>query len=150
MADRDGFVEWCKDAEPRLRRALVAAYGADRGREATAEALAWAWAHQGRLDGLDHPIAYLFRVGQSRSRHRLTRFVPRHDEWSDPWIEPALGAAMSTLSERQRITVVLVHSYQWTLTEVADLLDIKKSTVQNHLDRGLAKLRNHLEAHPDA
>jgi hypothetical protein len=37
------FEHFVHDIEPRLRRALVAAYGSQRGREATAEALSWAW-----------------------------------------------------------------------------------------------------------
>jgi len=39
------FELFALDVEPRLRRALVAAYGSDRGREAAAEALAYAWEH---------------------------------------------------------------------------------------------------------
>ena len=42
--------------EPRLRRALVAAYGMDRGREALSEALAYAWEHWTRVRRMDNPI----------------------------------------------------------------------------------------------
>jgi hypothetical protein len=41
-ADRD-FDLFFQLTEPRLRRALMAAYEFETGREATAEALAWAW-----------------------------------------------------------------------------------------------------------
>jgi RNA polymerase sigma factor (sigma-70 family) len=58
--------------------------------------------------------------------------------------------ALRKLTERQRIAVVLVHGYGWTLAEVAQLLDIKVTTVQTHLERGLARLRVHLEVTPDA
>ena len=37
--------------------------------------------------------------------------------------------------------MVLVYAYEWTYQEVADLLGISRSTVQNHLERGLARLR---------
>ncbi len=41
--ERDAkFIEFAAANEPQLRRALVAAYGADRGSEAAAEALAYA------------------------------------------------------------------------------------------------------------
>jgi DNA-directed RNA polymerase specialized sigma24 family protein len=40
--------------------------------------------------------------------------------------------------------VVLVHAYDWTLREVAELSDTSISTVQTHLERGLAKLRSSL------
>jgi hypothetical protein len=36
------------------RRALVAAYGSRRGREAAAEALAYAWEHGGRLQDVEY------------------------------------------------------------------------------------------------
>ncbi len=41
----DTFEAFVRDAEPRLRRALVAAYGPEQGRDAAAEALAYAWEH---------------------------------------------------------------------------------------------------------
>ena len=37
------FKQFFVEAEPRLRRALVSRYGQQRGRDATAEALGWAW-----------------------------------------------------------------------------------------------------------
>ena len=43
------FEAFVTDVEPRLRSALVATYGVDRGREATAAALGKAWEHR---DGL--------------------------------------------------------------------------------------------------
>jgi hypothetical protein len=39
------FEAFVARVEPGLRRALFAVLGLDRGREATAEALAWAWEH---------------------------------------------------------------------------------------------------------
>ena len=40
---REAFTEFVQSVEPRLRLALMAGYGPERGREATAEALAYAW-----------------------------------------------------------------------------------------------------------
>jgi DNA-directed RNA polymerase specialized sigma24 family protein len=39
------------------------------------------------------------------------------------------------------VCVVLVLAYEWTQQEVAGLLDIAPTSVQNHLERGLAHLR---------
>lgn len=150
VVDSGGFVTWYRSVEPRLRRALTATYGPERGREATAEALAWAWEHQDRLSGLDNPVAYLYRVGQSRTRlRRATPFFHRV-EWAEPWVEPRLGTAVSKLSERQRVAVVLIAGYGWTLAEVAELFGIKVTSVQNHLERALARLRFELEVSEDA
>ena len=41
----EAFTEFVREVEPRLRLALVAAFGADAGVEATAEALAYGWEH---------------------------------------------------------------------------------------------------------
>jgi hypothetical protein len=45
-AEFEGFV---RESEPRLRCALVAAYGFEEGRDATAEAFAYAWEHWERV-----------------------------------------------------------------------------------------------------
>jgi DNA-directed RNA polymerase specialized sigma24 family protein len=67
-SDESGFTAFFDATEPGLRRAFMAAYGFDTGREATAEALAWAWEHREELDTIEHPVTYLYRVGQSRIR----------------------------------------------------------------------------------
>ena len=141
----EGFDSFVAAVEPPLRRALVATYGPERGREAAAEALAWAWEHRDRLGSLDHPVRYLYRVGQSRGRRRLTRIPFVRSEWRAPEIEPGLEAALGGLSERQRAAAVLVHGFGWTLGEVAELLEVTTSTVQTHLERAMERLRAALE-----
>jgi DNA-directed RNA polymerase specialized sigma24 family protein len=61
--------------------------------------------------------------------------------YAEPRLSRALTAALSSLTERQRLAVMLVHGYGYTVREVADLTGIKPTTVQNHLVRGLARLR---------
>jgi DNA-directed RNA polymerase specialized sigma24 family protein len=148
--DDDEFVSFLDHAEPRLRRALVATYGPERGREATAEALAYAWEHWARVRELTNPTGYLFRVGQSRTRHNKSRVLFHVNENHEPWVEPALSASLAQLSERQRLAVVLVHGYGWTLREVAELTGTAPTSVQNHVERGLARLRAALEVRQDA
>jgi DNA-directed RNA polymerase specialized sigma24 family protein len=144
------FELFVTDLEPRLRRAFIAAYGAERGTEATAEALAWAWTHWPRVREMSNPAGFLYRVGQSRTRPRRAAYLSAASESPMPWIEPRLATALPELSERQRTAVVLVHGFGWTLREVAELTGVKPTTVQNHLERGLAKLRFALEVHEDA
>ena len=137
----DGFRLFVETSEPRLRRALVATYGAERGREATAEALAYAWEHWERLRGMQNLAGYLYRVGQSRTRQRKDRQLFARPEHPEPWYEPALVAGLVDLSDRQRTAVVLVHGFGWTMREVAELTGVEVTSVQNHLERGLRKLR---------
>lgn len=145
MTDETDFKEFLAQAGPRLRRALSSVYGPDRGREAAAEALAYAWENWEKVKALSNPIGYLFRVGQSKTRPRKARLVVARPEDPEPWSEPALGRLLTELSERQRLAVVLVHGFGWSLKEVADLAGIRVTSVQNHLERGLAKLRAGLE-----
>lgn len=148
--DTDAFSDFFADAEPRLRRALVAAYGVERGREAAAEALAYGWEHWPRVRRMDNPLGYLYRVGQSRSRARKRRFLVGRAGVEDVWVEPGLPAALAHLTERQRVATILVHGFGWTLREVAELIGVSVTSVQNHLERGLAALRSALEVHEDA
>lgn len=151
-ADTEGR-EWLEllfeTIEPGLRRALVAAYGLELGREATAEALAWACQHPERLAGTANPMSYLYRVGQSKIRRRKVRLPLVRVEWREPWFEPGLAAALGSLSQRQRVVVVLIHAYDWTPAEVASLLGLRVTTIQTHLSRGLATLRARLEVSGD-
>lgn len=149
LGEGDGFPAFYRAVEPRLRVALVAAYGPERGREATAEALAWAWEHRERLEGLRQPLGFLFRVGQSRTRTRRVRRLTSRAQWNEPWIEPRLASGLRALSERQRVAVVLIGGYGWTAAEVGEVLGLAATTVQNHLERGLARLRSHLEVNTD-
>jgi DNA-directed RNA polymerase specialized sigma24 family protein len=150
----ESFESFAKTAAPRLQRAFVAAYGSERGNEAAAEALGYAWEHWKRVATMENPMGYLFRVGQSRTRPRkrpaLGRMWDRADAGpGDVLVEPGLQGAMAELSEPQRIAVVLVHGYAWTLREVAELVDVSVSTVQTHVERALAKLRSALEVVDD-
>lgn len=139
------------ELRPRLARAFVAAYGVERGQEALSEALAYAWERFDEVRAMANPAGYLFRVGQSRSRPRQTPpLFPAPPDVGLPWVEPSLPAALLELTEHQRVSVVLVHAYGWTHREVGELLGIAPTTVQNHVERGLAGLRRRLEVVPDA
>lgn len=144
--EEGSFVEFARMAEPKLRYALVAGHGALRGREAAEDALVHGWRHWNRVQGMANPVGYLYRVGQRAARRR--RLVPRPDpiipEDRPPWVEPKLSEALAQLSPRQREVVVLVDAFEWTQREVADLLGIRLSSVQTHLERGLARLRTAL------
>jgi RNA polymerase sigma factor (sigma-70 family) len=143
------FEDFARAVEPGLRRALVGYYGFDLGAEATAEALAWAWATWPRCAEVANPVAYLFRVGQSRSRRFRRRSIfgqfPRAEVVA-PRFEPGLGPALEALSRQQRVAVVLHVGYAWTLEEIAELLSVSRSTVQRNLDRGIRSLRSALGA----
>lgn len=137
------FTDWAVDAEPRLRQSLTALFGMQEGLEATAEALAFAWERWPDVSVMENPVGYVYTAARNMGRRRLSRrpvFVPVLEQRT-PWVEPGLPSALAGLSEQQRLVVALLHGYQWTMSEVAELLGISKSTVQNHDDRGLQALR---------
>lgn len=141
------FTVFVTETEARLRNALTAAWGPDRGREAAAEALAYGWEHWDRVQRMENPAGYLYRVGRDRARRmgprRALLPAPRGAE-AEYWVEPGLPAALAKLSEQQRLVVALVHGYGWSLSEVAELLEVSKSTVQSYADRGLRRLRRQM------
>lgn len=143
----DMFTEFARVAEPRLRRSLSAGFGSEIGREAAAEALAYGWENWSRVEDMANPTGYLFRVGQNKARRlipRSRRFSRDGVTYSEPWMEPGLEQAWSSLSERERVVAGLVHAFDWTLSEVADLLGVSKGTAQSYEKRAMLKLRRAL------
>lgn len=154
---RARFEDLVVTVEAPLRRALVAAYGAEAGREAAAEALAWAWEHLERVEATGNPGGYLWRVGQTAARRgrawsdrRADVVLPERPAADDrPAFEPALVAGLAALSEHQRAAVLLVHGWGYTLDAAAGALGCRVSTLRNHLSRGLTKLRASLGVDDD-
>jgi RNA polymerase sigma factor (sigma-70 family) len=130
----------------RLRRVMTARYGVETGGDVYASAVEWAWKNWPRVQAMDNPIGYLYRVAQSHARpHR--RFFQRTvfpakspDQWHVDR-DSSLFASLGSLSEEQRVSVVMVHGYNWTYAEVAEVLGCTTAAVTNHVHRGLAKLR---------
>ena len=149
--DRDAFESFVEHVKPSLLQALIATYGPVDGREACVDALSWAWENWDRVQHIEHPAGYLYRVGQSATRRFLPKPVPPLLagilESRFPDIEPELMPALARLSEQQRTAVVLVHGYGWRQAEVARLLGITPSTVHDYLNRALDRLRNELGVH---
>ena len=139
----ESFTEFVREVEPRLKHALVAAFGTEIGVEATSDALAYGWEHWERVRHRPNPAGYLFGVGRNTARRRLSRrsVFPAPPSGHEFWVEPGLPQALSRLSERQRVAVMLIHGDEWTYSEVAELLGVSVSTVQQHVKRGMSKLR---------
>ena len=142
--------------EPRLKRAFVARYGWPDGLDVASEVMTWAWAHSDRLAAMDNPAGYLYRVGTTRGR-RFTRWrrdlgrMPAEIAVSDPvgWFEPRLPGALDRLDSDSRTAVVLVHCFEWTYPEVAELLGVPLHTVRNRVHRGMKALRRELGVQGD-
>ncbi len=148
LSRTDAFTSFARDAGERVRRALIATYGPELGIEATADALEYGWEHWDRIRAMDNPDGYLYRVGRTKARMRLRKrrpVLPRPDQQeTGRWYEPGLPDSLARLTNKQRAAVVLVHGYGYTYQEAADPLGSARSTVQQHVERGLARLRQDL------
>lgn len=146
--ETDRFTAVVADVEQRVRRGLVARFGVEVGNDSCNDAMEWAWSHQGQLISADNPAGLLYRVGQSSSRRylrwRRPPRLPAETTSDNPTTDLGLGEAMTSLSEPQRVSVLLVHGHRYTYDEVAEILGVSTAAVRNHVHRGLRRLRTQL------
>ena len=138
------FQEFVTQRGPAIRRALVGRYGVEIGVEAYSDAIKYAWAHWARVGAMANPAGYLFRVGQSRSRRHRTWRAPVQasaEQQSEASGDPALHDALWRLPPAQRTAVFLVHGYQYSYRDAADLMAVSEAALRNYVHRGTTRLR---------
>jgi len=147
VAIDDEFTDFVTEFSEKLWRALVVQFGPDVAQEATADTFAYAWQHWDRIRTLANPRGYLYQAGRHYALPRAPRELPfdRPDVVELGDFEPRLVPALADLTTMQRVVVYLVEGCEWRLSEVAEVLGIKVSTVRNHHKRALAHLRERLE-----
>ncbi len=149
--DLESFTSFFASVEPKLRHALIAAWGLEIGEDATADALTYAWEHWTKVEKMHNPAGYLYRVGRSNAKRYLRRPIEMdRPEATSPRHEPSLDGAVDLLTERQRVAVVLRHSFGWTHAEIGRFIGVSVPTVQKHVERGLTKLRTAMKVETDA
>lgn len=141
-------------AQSRLRPALVAACGPAAAEDALQDAVAYACEHWERLRRMRNPYGYLYRVGQSAGRRRGREVPVGFPEVAaiaptGP-VDHRLPGALAELSQKQRVAVVLHVGLGWTLDEVAEVMELSRSSVRNHVERGMEKLKRSLADEDDA
>lgn len=144
------FDSFFHEVEPRLRRAYGARVAPQRVGDAVGAALEFAWKNWERVASMEYPVAYLYRVGLSKSRRRKQGLLPAPPPSEVADVEPALVTAMQRLSRRQREVLWLVDGCDWTPTEAADALGLSVSALRTHRTRGLDRLRQRLGVKTDA
>lgn len=154
-SERADYEQFLRRHGPRVQRALVAAYGAEIGVEAHAEAMAIAWERWSTVSAMANPAGYLYRVGQSHARPGI-RWSSRRGEFHRHFEESLradtaldadvldVAAAVSTLSRSHRVAVLMVKAWGFTYAESAEVLGISEAALTNHVRRGLAALRRQL------
>src|SRR5207247_1474227 len=128
------FSAFVRDRGPRLTTVLVAQHGVDVGVDAAADAMRYGWEHWDRVGQMANPVGYLYRVAQSsvRRQRRWSREVsfPATDAaYVDRAVDSELFDVLARLTPLQRVSVLLVHAYNWTYSEVAETLGINVDAV---------------------
>lgn len=140
--------------EPRLRRALVASYGPEVGRDSCAAALLWALEHPRKALRIQNLAGYLFRVAQTHAAREL--HIRNREQAFDPTlysgcsIELTPSLDLAALSERQRAAVMLTVAWRYTLQEAAEVLGCSVASVRTHQARALSKLAANLREESNA
>jgi DNA-directed RNA polymerase specialized sigma24 family protein len=131
----------------RLRSAFVGRYGPHDGADVHADVMARAWADWDRIGTMGNPAGYLYTLGRTMHRRyrRWRRTVPFGVPEGVRDRDPDLFLSLGSLTEDQRVAVLLVHGHGATYQEVADLLGVPVTTVSNHVHRGLRRLRADLQ-----
>ncbi len=141
------YEDFLAEIEAGLRYSLIALFGPEDGRDAAAQALLYGWEHWDRLRGMDNPAGYLYRVGQTWGRRNRRpaaslRAVATHHE---TWVEPSLPDALGSLTEKQRVAVMLRHGSDWSYERIAEFTGASPAGVRKNVERALARLRVALE-----
>lgn len=148
--EMDSLSEFLAGARDGLERALVARFGVDEGLEASAAAVEYAVRCWDRVRVMDNPAGYLYRVGETAGRRNSNRrrrqtSLMVESTVQDQVVDIDLQRALMRLKPIQRVAVVLVHAHGHSYVEASEIVGVSVSTFNNHLHRGLARLRQELE-----
>jgi DNA-directed RNA polymerase specialized sigma24 family protein len=143
----ESFDDLIDDVRGRLLPVLWSKWGIEVGGDVCSEVEEYAWENRDRLLRMSNPVGFLYRVSQSKARRysrwsKRTTFPSRFPDLvhEDPQLHDTLQM-LAVLTPDQRACVLLVHGFGWTYNEVAELLGMKRSEVNNHVHRGLTHLR---------
>ncbi|WP_181151008.1 sigma-70 family RNA polymerase sigma factor [Paenibacillus sp. PCH8] len=89
------------------------------------------------------------RKRKSRYSHSPVTEVQETGSWDRP-ADPDLAVAVSSLDRDCKPIIIMSYFEGFSLTEVADILEIPTGTVKSRLHRALGQLRDQLETKGDA
>lgn len=150
MTESDAEV-FCAQILHRLVGSL-SLYVGDRplAEEIAQEALARAWERWDRVGSMDSPEAWVFKTARNLARRRLSRRVAerrvvalRADRRSTPDLADAVAvrAAVSSLPERQRATLIARYFMELSVGETSELLGCAEGTVKAATHQAIKSLR---------
>jgi RNA polymerase sigma-70 factor (sigma-E family) len=160
---QEGFAEFYRRSKDEcLFTVLVSVGDRDTAQDLVAEAFARAWASWRTVSGHPAPEAWVVRTALNLNIswwRRRRREVPVADQgWVadlpavegavDTPVDPRIIAALMRLSVRQRQVVALRLFLDLDTERTAEVLGVAPGTVQAHLGRAMAALRDDLMPEP--
>jgi len=141
------------DVHDRLYRALYFITGsAADAEELMQDAFLKLWERWDRLDTIDDPVAYLFRVALNgfRMRARRARTATRkvlpaantRDPFDDVHVREDVRRMLRGISPRQRTAIVLTEILGYSSEQAAQIMRIQPTTVRVLASQGRAALRD--------
>ena len=153
------FTDWYEAEHPKVLGALCALSGnADAARDATDEAFVRALTRWVRVQRMQSPTGWTFRVAHNQLRRSLKRvardrvvFEGRaRTEAPVPNTDVELWIVVRSLPERQRNAIVLRYVLDLPEADIAKSMGIKRGTVSATLAQARARLAVLLDADADA
>ena len=146
------FEELFLSVHDRLYRALYFITGSSAdAEELMQDAFLKLWERWDRVDSIDDPVAYLFRVALNgvRMRARRARVVARRlvpvagarDPFDDIDIHEDVRRMLRGISPRQRTAIVLTEILGYSSEQAARIMGIKPTTVRVLASQGRAALK---------
>ena len=145
------FEEFYRDQRAAIGRALALTLGDTQlASEAVDEAMARAYQRWARVQALDNPCGWVYRVGLNWSRSILRRALRPAPTWVTSGIavsdhgglDPAIDRALAQLSVEQRAVVVCRLLIGYSEAQTAAALGLRVGTVKSRLARATARLQS--------
>lgn len=157
MGARLDFDSWYEEQHPRVLAALTVASGRpDVAAEATDEAFVRAYERWGRVQRMESPGGWLYRVALNDLRRRCRRQAIEREllrrQPEPPAVEaPPLPAAhvweaVRSLPDRQRVAVALRYVLDLPESEVARVMGVTRGSVSASLTTARQRLQSQLAA----
>ena len=148
-----GFEAFFRDEYPRLAKAMFLLSG-DRAEaeELAQESLARVYERWARIESMESPDGYLYRVALNLYRRRFRRATPwqQPTQPEDPAVTVTARAeirrALRTVTKEQREALVLVEWLGLDAQEAGDLLGIDPASVRTRLHRARTALRKEADS----
>jgi RNA polymerase sigma-70 factor (ECF subfamily) len=133
----------------------------EQAADALQEAILRLWRELMRGTFIERPPAWLYRtvyrlaMEQHRWRHQLSRLLPRLAPHRTDYAGPessdrlTIWAAVDGLPPRQRHVLYLHYVADLTFEQIAGIVGISASATRTHASRGIATLRERLDAEED-